>query len=362
MPTQNEINQRKAELQKTVAPPYTVAGPTLTPLGKEFQRMTLARDWDALFNFLPAPHWGQYGMLGKYSFVDQNGKRIYKPFTKDEIRRFVFSPHYTVQPGWTCTDEQREMGVNALYKAGETHKAKFAPTDWRHIWPIYPGWGYPGQRYGCEKYQPSTWVKIRKPVVAAALITTAVFVGPAVLAKAKALTAGGSAATGSAASGAASAATGAAATTGTGSAILAGSQKLVGVLNKANTVKAIAEGKLPPPPISIAGDSWREWATIVAKEEIKTEAKERAQQLGMEYVERKLTEKEERALQAEIADLQRKLLAITPKDVVNMPPDPSADLSNAITNIQRKEVKREFDLQQLIIPGAIVAGALLLGG
>jgi hypothetical protein len=369
---------RKKENSFTYLPARTgwsvVKPGPLTPIGKEFQKMVLARDWDALFNFLPVKYWGKRDTLGKYSFTDKNGVRTWIPFSEGDIRSFVFSPYYTVQPGWTCTDAQRELGVAANLKAMNRHGQKFRNTDPRRMWPIFPGWGHEdsGQRYGCEKGKKSLWVKIRKVVVGAAIVVAAVYLGPVIVAKVKSVAgaaAGGTsaatttAATTAATTGATTAATSGIAATGiTASSIGAGTQTLLGYVNKARTINAIVKGKLPPPPISIQGSSFREWALIVAKQKIQDEAIDYAMEKGQEYIIKKMTAKEEALLKAEIAEMQRRLIALTPPEVLKMPPDPDPELATPIKRIQVIEEKRAADLQKFIIPGAIVAGALILGG
>ena len=60
--------------------------------------------------------------------------------------------------------------------------------------------------------------------------------------------------------------------------------------------------------------------------------------------------------------MQRELAALIPPEVRAMPPEPDPELPPTIRKIQAIEEKRAFDLQQLIIPGALIAGALILGG
>jgi hypothetical protein len=83
---------------------------------------------------------------------------------------------------------------------------------------------------------------------------------------------------------------------------------------------------------------------------------------GQEYIVKKMTEKEERELRAEIARMQAEMIALMPPEVLKMPPEPDPGLATPIKNIQASEEKRAFDLQQLIIPGAIIAGVFLLTG
>ena len=181
-----EQSIRKQTLMKTTVPGYTVAGPILTPIEKQFQAMVIARDWNSLFTFLPPKMWGLIGMLGKYSFINQNGRRIYKPFSQDDLRRWIFSNWYLLQPGWECSDAQREAGVQALWKASYTHIYKFPPTRWEHIYPIFPG------RIYCKKPTRSLWVKIRKPVAIAVGVVAAVYLGPIVYDKISGVLAGAS--------------------------------------------------------------------------------------------------------------------------------------------------------------------------
>ena len=87
-----------------------------------------------------------------------------------------------------------------------------------------------------------------------------------------------------------------------------------------------------------------------------------AMEAGQKYIAKKMSAKEEAKLKAEIAEMQRQLIALTPKEVLAMPPEPMAELAAPIKKIQVIEVERKNEFDQFIIPGAIVAGALILGG
>lgn len=375
------ILARATRMKRTTVPGYTVAGPVVSPIGKEFQLLVLARDWPALFTFLPPKLWGQYGMLGKYSFVDEGGQRTFIPFTEAEIRRFVFSPYYTVQPGWVCTDEQRELGVAALWQAAQRNKQKFASTDWRSISPIYPGWGSSGQQYGCEKPRASNWVRIRGVVAVSAAVVAAVYLGPIVLAKMSgAATAGATeaATTGivgagtkagvvtaiTTKAGAAAAitttASTAAATTTFFQTVQSGANTLLNYVNQARTIEAIAKGEMPPPPISVVGDSFTDWAMIVVKEQIVREAQQRAMELGTEYIQRKLTEKEEARLRAEIKVMQAELARLIPNNVIASPDSRvPAEVQAASAALALKE-KQAQDSMLAALAIAVPVGFLLL--
>lgn len=320
-------------------------GPALlTERGKVLQELILRRDWESLFTLIPVNKWPRNWSLSKYSFTGNGANKRYVAWTKADLQSFIFSPYYTVQPGYICLDEQRSLGVAAYWKAQSRHKQKFNPSSYHYVWPIYPGGGYGSQTYGCEKDKTSLWVKIRKPVIAAAAIVAAVYLGPIVLAKISGVATTG--ATEAATAGIVGAGTKAGAVTaittkaGTAAAITlksgavaaaaaestsffqtvqSGANNLLNYVNKARTVEAIAKGEMPPPPISVVGASFTDWAMIVAKEQIAKEAQQRAIELGTEYIQRKMTEKEEARLRAEIKVMQAELALLIPDNVIASP-------------------------------------------
>ena len=391
---------RKAAWEKEwaygVEPGRNLGNMPLTPLGKELRTVILARDWDTLFTkMIPlywpdgdktkpargAGWWQKNWALSKYSFKGDGANKIYVPWTQADIRSFVFSPYYTVAPDYVCTDAQRELGVQALWKAQARHIQKFRPNNYAIVWPIYPGSGYGWQDYGCRADKPSWWVKNRGKVAVAVGAVAAVALGPQII---SAISGGGASATG-AATGAAGAGTGAATTTGivgagakagaltttvtakagaaaaitTKSVAAAGAvagaanagslfsttQKLVDTVNKARTVDAIIKGELPPPPINISGDNFTEWAMNVAKEEL---AKE-----GQKY----LTQKQEEQLRRQIQEMQGELYPLA----AGLPARPSPVLDPAVYTrlLQMQEIERKRD-QQTMLYAALGAGALLL--
>lgn len=355
------------EYAKTSVSGYTVAAPgALNDLGKLLQQIVLARDWDTLFYLIPLNRWQYSWQLGKYSFRDQNNQRVYIPFSESDIRRWIFSPYYSVEPGYTCPDSQRELGVKALMNAINTHKAKFAPTDWRHLWPIYPGSGYGHQQqFGCEHKTESTWVKIRKPLAIAAGAVAVVTMGPAVLSKIGAtLGIGGGAATSAAGAGT-SAATGAAsgiigtgakvaattaASTATTAATFFSSVKttannLLNYYNQGRVIDAIANGKIPPPPISVEGDNFLDWATKVATDQIQQEQQ------------RQVTAQEQQLIEAEMRRLQAQLAAqISPKT----PAGPNASLSREVVQVMEKQKEQNRETSELITYGVLGLGLLFM--
>ena len=338
-----------ATYAKTVVPGYTVAGPTLTPAEKQLQQIILARDYDALFRMVPLAKWKPTWQLGKYSFTG-NGARRYVPFTEADIKKFVFSPYYSKQPGHVCPEAQLKAGAAAHWKKSAAHKARYPASDWKHIWPMYPGGGYPGQTYGCERYRPSRWVRIRKKVYIAAAIIAAVYLGPIVLEKLGGLLGAGG---GEAAGGIVGAGTkaGAAAikigkggqlvaTTAKGAGWLGTVKSGVGYYNQANTVNAIIKGEMPPTPIGISGDTFAAAVGALAKDLAQKEIADELGERAGEYLTKKLTEAEERALQIEIANLQRQMAALVPRGT---PTEISPELAPTVREKYREMQNIERD-------------------
>ena len=268
-----------------------------------------------------------------------------------------------------CDENWENHWIKRYMQESNAYARRYPSTDPRHIW------NYHVTQAQCKKPKKSLWVKIRKPLAIAAGIVAAVYLGPVVVEKIGAAVGGGGAGAGGAAAGTGAGATatgtGVAAGTGAGakagtatffSKVKAGSKTLLKYVNRARSIKAIADGELPPPPIGIPGSSFREWATIVAKEQIVKAAKEEALERGVEYIQRKMTEKEERKLREEIAAMQRELERLIPKEVKEMPPEPAPQVPTPVKVIQEQEAQRALDAQDLLLPAAIVGGALLLGG
>ena len=304
--------------------------------------------------------------LGKFRFEwGANGKPVFVPWSEqawtnffENMQRGRWIPNIPAM--YKCPPEWATHWIKEYTGHSENAAKQFPANDPRHVWQYKSG------DAKCRRPKKSTWVKIRKGVVGAALVVAAVYLGPVILAKVKAIAGGAAGATGT--TGATGAATAATTTSAVSTAtaiveattfqqIQAGSATLLGYINKARTVDAIVKGKLPPPPISIVGSSFRDWAFIVAKEKLQEEA----MQAGQDYIVKKMTEKEEARLRAEIAEMQRQLIAMMPPEVLKMPPQPDPDLPAVVKNIQVIEETRQSNLQQLIIPGAIVAGLLLMG-
>jgi len=317
---------------------------------------------------------------GKFRFNwGPQGQKIYVPYTKQSWENFYRHPQRgrwlpNVPFMHKCGPEWETHWINKYFAESENARKHFRNTDPRHVWEFRIGTAL------CKKKKKSLWVKIRKPLAIVAGVVAAVYLGPIVVNKIGAIAggsggaAGGAGGAAGAAGGAAGSAAGSAAATAATTAadaaakasffskVKAGSTKILSLVNKARTVEAVVKGELPPPPIGIPGASFREWALIVAKEKIKEEAIDYAAEKGMEYVAKKMSEKEEAKLKAEIAAMQAELIRLTPKEIIEAPPEPSPELATPLKKVQIIETERKSQLDQFIIPGAIVAGALLLGG
>lgn len=376
-----ELTAAKNEYANLVVPPPG----QLTPWAKYFQKLILARDYDTLFRVLPLDVWGSRWKLGKYSFRDVDRKvydiaqrflpgggtptittvREYVPFSEASIKRFVMGPYFKVSSAYAdgvCPPERLEKYVASYWGATKAAAEGNRVTDRAHIHDIWPG------RDQCIPPQASLWVRIRSKVYIAVAVVAAIYLGPIVLEKVGALIPGGTpGATAGEIVGAGAKA--GAITTKAGAAATKASffSKVKGVAdtaltwyNRAEQIKAIARGELPPPPIGIPGANFREVAFNIVKKEITEAAKAKAAELGVAYIQKKMSEREERKIKAEIAELQRKLEAITPADT---PMQPSPELSPVIQSAMVKEkVKSEQTNQFLSVVVPIGIGAMLLAG
>jgi len=331
------------------------ANPTI----KELREVSLAGDWDRLFQLIPYFSWGfkdapltagQAFPLGKFRFHWQNGKPNYVPFTEQDLLAYVTPQRVHSQPiTYRCPPEQYAAIARSLFEQQQESARKYPASDWRHVLPIYP------RSLLCRRPEESLWMKIRYPVLIAAGIVAAIYLGPAVMDKIGSLfpSSGTSAATTAATEGASKATL--------FSRIKSGIDPILSYVNKARTIEAIAKGELPPPPIGIEGASFREWVMIVAKKEITDAVKEKAAELGMEYIQKKLTEKEESKLRAEIAAMQRELENLVG---TNAPMQPEPGLSPDIQGMMVGEKAKSTELNNVFavaIPLGIGAFLLMAG-
>lgn len=332
-----------------------VATLPLSPEEELIRQASVAGDFKAINEVWPISRrfWLKKIPLGKYRFEIVNGQISYIPFTEADIMRYITGP-WTIQDPITglapMIHPRRNLKKNpinhaktlkrfmkSVRKAGTTRAAG-----------IFPG------QFIYQSMRESTWTKIRKPVVIAAAVVASVYLGPQILAAVKSAYAsamasltGGGAAAGTAAgtaaggAGAGAAATGIGAKATLGAKIFAGAKTMTGYVNNARTIKAIAGGKMPPPPIGVSGDSFREWTFIEAKNQMEKE------------LQRQITKDEEKEMRREIAQMQYELERLVPP---RTPIQPSPALSPQIVQMQASEQKN----MELVKMALMVGVPLLL--
>ena len=349
---------------------------------KLMRKAIMAADFEA-FNVLMTISkfgWGANTPLGMYRFRVIDGKRRYKPFSDVDLARLFqymagatnrYGYNRFAEPGSSC---DWNVLLNQYVNMQVAAQKNYPNTDWRHVVEIYPG------RYICQVYEPSLWVKIRKPVVAAVAIVAAIYLGPIVMAKLGEGAAAGAGGTAAAAGTEATiAVTGVVGTTTTATAtvavttaevasavvtasqvgsVLATTQQVVGYINQARTVAAIVQGEVPPPPIGISGDTFTEWALDIAKEELIKEVEERTGEYLTERAKKKLIAAEEARLKEEIERMQAELAKLVPPGTPIIPSaDLDADVRARIIAMQDIERQRANQSMWLFAAGA---GALML--
>lgn len=335
-----------------------VATLPLTPEEELIRQASVAGDFAAIHQVWPFDRrlWARKTPLGKYRFniIDGGtGPEIqYVPFSESDLINFLNGPWMQQNPqtGYAgLVHPRRNMRKHPLRpdkKLKELSKKQSNAGNTRAA-NIFPG------TYIYGPVLTSTWEKVREPVAVAALAVASVYLGPAVYAKFSAAFAKGAATSGTAAATSTAAtggATSAAASTVATSAGLfskakAASATLLGYVNKGRTVKAIVEGKVPPPPVSIEGDSFRDWAFDIAQKEMTDE------------LQRQLTRQEEQQLKLEIAAMQRELAAIVP------PGTPMSPNPNVPASVQQKSVElamREKQGQDSMLLALAIAVPIIL--
>lgn len=335
--------------RSTPPPPYS-------PMQERLRILTLQRDWGKLFDEFPYELWRDIP-LNKWSFRIKNGKREYVPFTDAEMRDFYFNHHRTKE-GWACSRDQSQGFLNRAIRNQRARIAAHPKTSQKYAEYIYPA-------AFCEEPEEDFKDKavdvLKKAAVVGAVATGAVFLGPAVIGAAgKGLaTVGGAikAGAGAIASGAGSLFGGGAAQAATAEATKEAAKgtllstassaipKIVEQVNNARMIKAIAEGKVPPPPISLRGDNFTEWAMNAAIEDLK------------EKQQREITEQEKRQLRLMIQQLQNDMVRQVPPDY---PMQPMPEVPTQVQAAQAATKERN-QLTQTILAALIpTAGFLLL--
>ena len=332
---------------------FNLVNPATLPLStyqKNIQGASVAGNFLALNKLMPfsVHRWNRATPLGKFRFKVINGKRVYIPFSDSDIDNFMNGPWMVwngpnqlngalIEPGAQSCDKEK---ISNQYKATQKANAQMYPsTDWRHVVPIYPG------VYICQIYRPSTWVKIRGPVMVAVAVVAAIYLGPVIYEKIAGLATSGSSEAG---------------TASFFNKVKDGTNAVLKYVNKARTIEAITKGEIPPPPINVTGVNFTDWAVQVAKKELTDAAKAKAAELGQEYIAKKMTEKEENKLRAEIQQMQAELSRLLPADVPASPdPNVPVQVQEASARLALEE-KQAQDSMLMVAGVATIAGFLLL--
>lgn len=141
-------------------------------------------------------------------------------------------------------------------------------------------------------------------------------------------------------------AAGASQSSGMFAAIKAKGNTILDYVNQGRTIKAIADGEIPPPPVSITGNSFLEWGFQVAKDEL------------MKEQQRKLTRAEEEALKREIQLIQSQL----EQRAGNVPKSPSPAVPEPVQRRQQQIVIEQEKKKGDLLPVMLAVGlpALLI--
>lgn len=147
---------------------------------------------------------------------------------------------------------------------------------------------------------------------------------------------GGGASAGTAASGAATAAE----SGGMFSAIKEQGNRVLNFVNQGRAINAIANGEIPPPPVSITGNSFLEWGFQVAKDEL------------VKKHQRELTRMEEQALKQEIAAIQSRLQ----QRAGSQPMSPNPAVPESVQRRQQQIVVEQQKKKEDLLPVLLAVG------
>lgn len=313
---------------------------------EQLRQLFLSGNWETIFDRIPFFYWKDFTKprikIAAFRFVLQNGKKVYVPYSDAELVALAQRAH-PVPPMYSPPQSQRENIAKDLIAKQKQAAQNYPESDQRHVLQTYP------TDVTVERPKPSTWETLKKPVLIAAGIIAAAYLGPIVVDKIGGYF-GQSAATSTGTS------------TETAKAtffqqVKSGANNVLQYVNKARTVEAIAKGELPPPPIGITGNSFKEWVFNVAKQEIQNEAKQKAAELGQEYIQRELTKQEEQKIRDEIATMQRELERLIPE---TLPKEPSPNVPSIVQKRMIDEKQASEQMNNILLVAAPLALAYFL--
>ncbi len=269
--------------------------------------------------------------------ISDNGTKVYKPFTDNELTDLVLNFQ---QRKNGVGDGRANDYVSKYIKKQNDLSKQFDSTKIESVF----NWQ---ANKKLEKKQKSWWVKNRMIVAGVVLAVAAIYAGPAILTAAK--TGAGKLVAGTksvfAAGGAGTVAT--TETVAESASVIATAQstipKLVSTYNNTRTLTAIAQGKMPPPPISLTGGNFTEWAFNAAKNEL------------MNQYGQKLTREQEQQMRREIEGMQSELNNLLPADY-QVKAD--ASLNPNMQRIIQIENEKRAETNRLLTYGILAAGAV----
>ncbi len=310
-----------------IYPGLTPADPEATVLNDWWRRQTMDNRWGydrgLTLNWLRV-------------YTDPiSGYRKYKAWTNAEFQDFS-ERWWLADHGFTCPPDEIVSLTNlAISKQRERQGAQTEGQYSAH-WPWIIGPLSQCSRSSRSRLQDS----LRKAAVVAGVVVGAVFLGPMVGTALK--TAGG------AISGAIGGTAGTVASIGSAAAAII--PKVVSGVNTAATVKAIANGEVPPPPINLEGDNFTDWAMSIATDQIEKD------------LARKLNDQEQAMLRAEVQEQQRQgnlLLQQSPQPVYMQP---YQQVPAPVQMVMAGEAQKDDTMKTMLMMGIPIAAMLIMRG
>jgi hypothetical protein len=272
-----------------------------------------------------------------------NGYRKYRPFTQQDFKRFG-ERWWLADHGFICPPDEIVSLTNLATSKQRERQA--AQTEGRYS--VHYPWAI-GPMSQCSKSSRSRrYDLLRKVAVVAGVVVGAVFLGPAIVGGLKT---GGAAVM---AKGGAVVAKVGGVIGGTTGAISAGAAaiipKVIDGVNAARTVKAIKDGEVPPPPISLQGDNFTDWAFAIAQNELEAKTQE------------KISEQEAMILREERQDQQRiveREQRLTQQPIQQYP---YPQVSPEVQVVMQGEQKTDDTMKFALMAGIPVLAMLLMKG
>ena len=214
---------------------------------------------------------------------DASGRVVPVPYQREEVERY-YRNHTLSKGEWGCEEGQIQRYINTAMAGSH---------------PIYPIalCAVPSRRRRRKI--------LKKIAIVGAAVTGGVLLGKFVIGKVGAALAGkgGAAASAAAAKGAAGAAVGAVKAGGLVAAAAKAVPIATGVINSVRTIKAIKDGELPPPPISIGDGNFSDYASLVARELAQREMGKRITQSEQDLLDQYVEQERRRLAAAEVPHL-----------------------------------------------------------